>query len=542
MRKPSKLMSVTVFALASMIAAHPVQRSYALGIVTVTGWSADHSSVKIYFNPVPGAKDYRVYDVTDPTDVKYAGLTNESSLTPVPATQIDWNAVGDGQSHSLIVEAVDALGPVPQGGLYSSDTNIALVSPTPAGAMIGSNKGPTPDGKTSTNGQGPYWNNPQVIARSQAFVVQVDRNYKAIPSMPGATSTFFDTFENSEAATVTLVSTSPATGTSSYKLNGGTQLSATVRFQLADVVDSMAFISADHFMDMLFDGGTPGTNNPLHQGHGVMGYSPDATASWSNGQVLHITEEVDGHTDLRRWMDLVIVPANDPATALDAEAVAFNQTNQAVRLQIFNNADCTLDIYTGPAGGTQIPTGTAGGAYGSRLWGGLGQAPLDCSNIPYNGLGLDNKSRFDLFLSQNHVAYFIDGQLVRQSDISAGTFPWAYQPVKIYYSHYVYHTDLDITDLLNGKCGPMNSFWFNDPVRGTAASQSPCNTAYPAGYGFPRSDERHWDNMGFEVLPASAAPANDFAPLASLVRPPTVHAIQLTPSAPTNFRIVAMHD
>jgi len=136
----------------------------------------------------------------------------------------------------------------------------------------------------------------------------------------------------------------------------------------------------------------------------------------------------------------------------------------------------------------------------------------------------------------------LDGQLVRQSDISAGTFPWAYQPVKIYYSHYVYHTDLDITDLLNGKCGPMNSFWFNDPVRGTAASQSPCNTAYPAGYGFPRSDERHWDNMGFEVLPASAAPANDFAPLASLVRPPTVHAIQLTPSAPTNFRIVAMHN
>ena len=55
--------------------------------MTVTGVAAYNSSVKIYFKPVSGANDYRVYDITGPNDVKYAGLTNEDSRTPVPATR-----------------------------------------------------------------------------------------------------------------------------------------------------------------------------------------------------------------------------------------------------------------------------------------------------------------------------------------------------------------------------------------------------------------------------------------------------------------------
>jgi hypothetical protein len=213
-------------------------------------------------------------------------------------------------------------------------------------------------------------------------------------------------------------------------------------------------------------------------------------------------------------------------------------------LQLFQQDVCTLDVYTGPAGGGKIlPTGTAGGS-NSRLWGASGQAAIGCFGIPSNGLGFDNKSRFDFFLTQSHAALFIDGVLLIQSDIPAGTFSWANQPVKIYYSHYVYHSENDIPELLASKCGPMNSFWFNDPVHGTAASQNVCNASYPAGYGFPRSDERHWDNIGFEVLPATVAPANDFLTLASIVQPPAVVAPRFVsgaaPGVPSNLRILGL--
>src|SRR5438477_339503 len=81
----------------------------------------------------------------------------------VRAMDIEWNSLGDGQAHTLVVEAVDQLGPAPQANLYSGLNNTPVVSPMPAGAMLGGDKGATADGKVSTNGQGPYTNNPQVI-------------------------------------------------------------------------------------------------------------------------------------------------------------------------------------------------------------------------------------------------------------------------------------------------------------------------------------------------------------------------------------------
>jgi hypothetical protein len=538
------LLSVWAIALAIAVMTDFVPDTRAQGLVTVTGVAANNSSVVVYFNPVAGAKDYRVYEAGIPTNVKYAGLTNELSLVPVPATQIDWNNVGDGLAHSLVIEAVDRLGPTPPGNLYNPDTNIPLAGSVPAGGMLGSNKGTTPDGNLSTNGQGPSSNTPVVIARSPSFTVQADRNYKAIPSRTDSTSKFFDTFENAEGSTITKTQDIPFAPRfaplATFTMNAGTPLGWTIQYQLADTIDSMPFVSSNHLMDMLFDGGNPGGSLPLHQGHGVMAMSPNATAAWGTGQILHITQEVDGHTNGRRWLDIVIVPASDPAVAFDADTDAYNNSNNAVRLQLFNQESCTLDIFTGPSGGGQtLPTGTAGGVSGSQIWGPAGHAPIWCYLTP-NGLGFDNKSRFDLFLTRQHAALFIDGRLIQQSDIPAGTFPWAYQTVKIYYSHYLYHTENDIPELRAGRCGPMNSFWFNDPLRGTPAAADACNIAYPAGYGFPRSDERHWDNMGFETLPAVAAPAGDFASLGALVQPPTVRTplFGARPSAPTNLRII----
>src|SRR5258707_3934031 len=53
-----------------------------VGVVTVTGVAPNHSSARIYYQPVPGAKDYRIYDISAPTNVKYAGLVH---LTADPA-------------------------------------------------------------------------------------------------------------------------------------------------------------------------------------------------------------------------------------------------------------------------------------------------------------------------------------------------------------------------------------------------------------------------------------------------------------------------
>src|SRR5258708_26748570 len=50
----------------------------------------------------------------------------------------------------------------------------------PYTTLFRSNKGHTNDGNVSTNGQGAYTNTPQVIARSQQFVVQARDDLRCI--------------------------------------------------------------------------------------------------------------------------------------------------------------------------------------------------------------------------------------------------------------------------------------------------------------------------------------------------------------------------
>ena len=604
-RKPLLPLWLAALAGAALVAASLASTARAQsGSVTITGVAAYHSSVKVHFRPFAGARDYRVYDVSNPNNVKYAGwahltaspncpgssclnhfVAQADGVTPVypyqvvsgasggpqvldvPATQIDWNNVGDGQPHTLVIEAVDALGPVPQSSLYvgSVYNNTPIVNPLPPGAMLGMNKGPTGDGRISTNGQGPYTNRPRVIASSQPFVVQANRTFTAIPSKATAQQTFFDTFDNAEGATIQLVSRNDSgtnqfgnLGLMNYVMNAGTSKAWDIVYRQANNRDSMPFISSDHFMDMLFDGATPGVSAPTHTLYGSMAMTPTKPFDITGGRIAHLVMEVDGHQSFRRWMDIQISPASDPLEGWDSANHGINNSDQALFLE-FRDGFCTLDIFTGPRSSTdQRPTGTAGGSqYGARLWGlagSSGGAPIMCGadqmyvkkTFSKNSLGLDDKSRYDFFISQTHAALFQDGQLILQSDIPPGSFPWAAVPLRAYFSHYIYHSDDDIIDLmtfqLNGAnmCYPLNSYWFNDPVRGTAPSQTVCNTSYPAGYGFPFSDERHWDNMGFEVLPASEVPANDFSGFTPLVQHPATVAPRMgtAPAAPSNLRII----
>jgi hypothetical protein len=571
---------IAVVVLLSMLAgADRAPRVSAASSVTVTGVASNHSSVRVYYAPVAGARDYRVFDVNNPDDVKYAGLVRllaspdcpgdgcahhfvlgPDRATPVfpyrvasggsggpqvldvPATQIEWNGAGDGLPHTLVVEAVDALGPVPQASLYAGPNNAPLVTGHSHESMLGSNKGPTSDGKISTNGQGPYSNRPTVLARSAPFVVQANTSYKAVPSSAAATQAFFDTFDDAQQATMKLVSRDDRGtdeygnyGIMKYTLNGGTNKAWEIDYRQADNAHSMPFIASNHFMDMLFDGATPGTNAPSHTAYASMSMSPLATFDIAAGKIAHITMEVDGHQSGRRWMAIQIARAADPLKAWNPGEQRINDRNEAFFLEI-RDASCTLDIFAAPASSSKRPSGSVGGAHGSRLWGSAGQAEVMCmggqmyvpANRTSNGLGLDDRSRYDLFLSQTHAALFQDGHLIVESDIPAGSLGWATGPLRAYYTHYVYHTANEVNDLMRGRhtCHPMNAFWFNDPREGTPADRTPCKTAYPPGYGFPHSDERHWDNMGFEVLPASAAQANNFSRLASLVQLPPVRAPQ----------------
>ena len=401
-----------------------------------------------------------------------------------------------------------------------------------------------------------------MIAPSQPFVVQANRNFKAIPSKERYADLrhvrqrrrIHAADDDSYGATNQFGNL----GIMKYVMNAGTPRAWQIEYRQANNRDSMPFISSNHFMDMIFDGATPGTTSPAHTIYGSMAMTPTQTFSITSGGIAHLVMEVDGHQSFRRWLDIQIAPASDPLEGWDSSNHQINNADQALFLE-FRDGFCTLDIYTGPRSASDpIPTGTAGGSsHGARLWGlagSTGGAPIMCGademyvkkNFSRNGLGLDDKSRYDFFISENHAALFQDGQSIVQSDIPAGSFPWASGPLRAYFSHYLYHSDDDIIALpqfqLNGQnmCYQLNSYWFNNPQSGTAPGESVCNKTYPPGYGFRYSDERHWDNMGFEVLSASDAPAGDFSPLASLVQTPAIQAPGsggFPPAAPTNLRI-----
>ena len=61
------------------------------------------------------------------------------------------------------------------------------------------------------------------------------------------------------------------------------------------------------------------------------------------------------------------------------------------------------------------------------------------------GRGLDNRSRFDLFVSRTHFALYEDGNKITEHDF---TKPLPFTVAKVYFSHYHYHTALEIQELV----------------------------------------------------------------------------------------------
>jgi hypothetical protein len=88
--------------------------------------------------------------------------------------------------------------------------------------------------------------------------------------------------------------------------------------------------------------------------------------------------------------------------------------------------------------------------------------------------GLDRRVQFDLYVSKNRVVITEDGYLVADSPLPVD-FP--FDEINVNFTHLIYHTWNEIGEVRTYT--PDNSYWINFR---------------------PFADERHWDNMGFEVL------------------------------------------
>jgi hypothetical protein len=88
--------------------------------------------------------------------------------------------------------------------------------------------------------------------------------------------------------------------------------------------------------------------------------------------------------------------------------------------------------------------------------------------------GLDRRAQFDLYISKNRVVAIEDGYLVADSPLPVD-FP--FEDINVNFTHLIYHTWNEIGEIRTWL--PDNAYWINFR---------------------PFADERHWDNMGFEVL------------------------------------------
>ena len=509
------------------VTAYAITLAVAPGL-QVTGVAANTDSVKIRYNAVAGAADYRVYDSKNPSNVKYAGIVhilapygyhfvtdaqgnplipdqtapNTAAVTlptviSTPATEIEMNGLTPGTPHHLVVEAVDQVGPVPQGCLYDIGNNASFARLC-AMCMLGGNMGMTSDNLMSTNGQGDKNNRPKKIA-SAAVTVQTTGK-ASLPSTSAASQVLFETFDS---ATITPVGTpDPQNGINQFTM----ETPATdweIRMEKADIIDSQMFVSDKHFMDILFDHGTPGGGSPLHVGHGVLSLSPVQTVDFSGGRVLHLTQEVDAHLKSRRWIDFRLTPADSPYLLFETNN-RINRTDTDFMVVLGEDGISVVE-HTGeqnPGGSSSPPitqsiVGAAGqGTYIDNCRPGLltsGQQMTfpEWKNAGYQvGRGIDNRSRFDLFVSETHFAVYEDGVKITEHDLPVRL---PFTSAKVYFSHYHYHSSLEVQEYLLYE--PYETFWINT---------------------MPYSDERHWDNMGFEVLPATT----DWSTLAGLMQPP----------------------
>lgn len=234
---------------------------------------------------------------------------------------------------------------------------------------------------------------------------------------------------------------------------------------------------AKHFMDILYD------FHSILRAKTVL--VPKQTVTVQPGKALHITFEADPHLSLNRTLGLLVLPASDKITYPSAGGSYTTQGN-IFDWQVAADAHY-VSVFTN--GNQDAVAASPGQPFIGMRW--LQQWPSGPMGGGLNGTDqdLDRRHHYDLYLTATKYLILEEGRTVGYVDMTQSlengatvdeTLKWFYnQPLKVAFYHYLYHSYADHIYLLRGEMFPLPEYWLNNR---------------------PSSDERHWDNMGFEVI------------------------------------------
>jgi len=343
-----------------------------------------------------------------------------------------------------------------------------------------------------------------------------------------------------------------------WTLNAGTDKAWRIIARQNNCSETMPFVMGSHFMEVLSD-----RQSTIYSSHAM---TPERSFQL-NGGILHLTQMFDDVQSGGRWTNFAVAPAGDPLQHWNHQDSALNNGNQWLFMETFRD-DSHFLISDGPAVGNPRQHGDW-----AEPWGASRADMYDARIYSPNGHGFDNKRRWDFFLSATHAALFIDGRLVAQGPVPTDKGAWLNGALKIYFTDYLYHSEAGQKQMLTnritnpqGDCNiPMMAFWFNDVELGTRAGSQVmtmlngvrmpangygnniCRQDTPPGFGFPRTQEWHRDDMGASVIPANLTSPDDFSSLAALVQPPKIVApkisdVPVPKAAPTGSSMpMSMH-
>jgi hypothetical protein len=433
--------SQTSEPLVATVNATPV--SYSSEAVKITKIVRNDDSATIHFAAVTGAKDYRAYVLTS-NGRSHASVINRVYKYSGGGLSIEMNGLNPLAENRIQIEAVDKLGP-----FQTMDGEMSPGVQQSEDLYV-----------THINGLGDPSNIPQVIARSEVLPVQC----KPFTLTRNGQDTFLENFRQFG----TLVATKPSAALLTTATVPVAQLENdkwVIRNYNGDFASSRVFTMSNHFMDTLYDGGTPTGNTPMHNNATSLVMTPKATADMTGGKTLHITYEVDSHLSSRRWISVFVTPAEDELTCPNDEFFAQKFTNGKQSFLCSTSADRYKSSVS-----------IEGVRFNEDPYSWFYRGDINGSSSD-----LDKRHRVHMYLSNTHLKIVedsLDGSTPKVVRDTALPAKLNLGRVKVHFSHQFYHSELERKeDLIIWR--PQEQYWINHR---------------------PFADERHWDNMGFEVL------------------------------------------
>lgn len=535
------------------------QLSLSSIVIPITRIVSRDDAAFVFFNKVAGALDYVCFKYVAGTAPEvsmqngkaageWRGTPNGYVATAPEPTEmcIQMNDIDPVNPTMLRVAALDKLVRFQtQDGMMTMSMGMTgavpggPASPSMQNHFIAQINGPVATDGFVKNGQGDPANVPNIIALSAPFSASCTPF--ALTGTDGhGGAAFLDRFRTGDNEPILAVPIDPsiaqyATDNPALLVNNPKVQSFQTpkwnftNYTLDNAMTKLFFMP--HFMSVVYDGGGPGApfnrgqatanNYGLHIANGSMTMQPRAAdgSNWfgdiSGGKVLHITMEVDAHVNTRRFLLITLKGRGQQVFSAAPTKMHDDDLRQANRA----TTDANFFAWIIGLGSNDITlfrnNGSATGIPYDHLH---PVAPLDYNDAQAlarsalfgaepraNGTArdLDKMHRFHLYVSATRMRIVEETpegpfSVVYDRPFANGvSLPWTQiEPVFV---HEIYHTGIDALDgeMYGGAAfagGPENMHWVNNR---------------------PYADERHWDNMGAEVL--SGFPAEPLELQASTV-------------------------